>query len=304
MRSKPRDDEDGVEGVRLTSPDKVLWDDAGITKRDLAEYYAAHADLILPHLKDRPLSIVRCPEGVAGECFFQKHSNPSTPDVIDTTGIREKDGSTAQYLVVRDRKGLIATAQIGATELHVWGCQTDKLEYPERIVFDLDPDEGLGFPDVRAAAAEIRDVLASVGLTSFPMLTGGKGVHVIVPIQRRTEWPEVKAFAHGFAEKLAATAPQRYVANMAKKKRVGRIFLDYLRNERGATAIVPFSPRRRAGAPVATPVSWTELKRLDRANAFTMSTLDARLKRQKADPWKGYFQTKQALTAEIRKAFT
>jgi bifunctional non-homologous end joining protein LigD len=303
-RSKPKGSEAGVNGVRLTHPDKVLWADVGLTKRDLAEYYAAHADLILPHLKDRPLSIVRCPEGAKGECFFQKHGNPSTPNVIDTIGIREKDGSTAQYLVVRSREGLIATAQIGALELHVWGCRTDEIEKPERIVFDLDPDEGLDFGDVKEAAVEIRAVLESAGLESFPMLTGGKGVHVIVPIARRNDWTEVKTFARGFAEKLAEASPSRYVVNMAKKKRKGRIFIDYLRNERGSTAIVPYSPRRRDGAPVATPVTWVELGRIDKASKFGIETIDARLKAQKRDPWPGYFSQKQTLSAKIRAAFS
>ncbi|HVY87288.1 MAG TPA: non-homologous end-joining DNA ligase [Hyphomonadaceae bacterium] len=289
--------------MRLTHPDKVLWADVGLTKQNLAEYYAAHADLILPHLKDRPLSIVRCPEGAKGECFFQKHGNPSTPKSIDTVSIREKDGSKAQYLVVRSREALVSTAQIGALELHVWGCRIDEIEKPERIVFDLDPDEGLNFDDVKEAAFEVRDVLASVGLESFPMITGGKGVHVIVPIARRNDWVEVKTFAHGFSEKLAAASPNRYVVNMSKKKRKGRIFLDYLRNERGSTAIVPYSPRRRDGAPVATPVSWAELGRIDKASKFTMENLDARLKGQKRDPWPGYFSQKQTLTAKIRNAF-
>jgi bifunctional non-homologous end joining protein LigD len=301
-RAKPaKSGESNDLGVRLTSPDKVLWPEAGITKHDLAEYYAKHAKLILPHLKDRPLSLVRCPEGREGECFFQKHTNPSTPDVIETVPIREKDGSTAQYLVVRTKEALIATAQIGAMELHVWGSRADKIENPERLVFDLDPDEGLDFADVRSAAAEVRDVLDSLGLKSFALLTGGKGVHVIAPIARRNDWTEVKAFCHGLAGKLAAASPRRYVATMAKKKRTGRIFIDYLRNERGSTAIVPYSLRRRPNAPVATPVTWQELKTIKSADAFTLATIDKRLK-AKPDPWKGYFALKQSLSQAAIKA--
>jgi bifunctional non-homologous end joining protein LigD len=291
--------------VRLTSPDKVLWRGTDITKLDLAKYYAAHADLILPHLKNRPLSIVRCPEGADGECFFQKHSNASTPEDIETVGIREKDGKTGQYLVVRTKKALISAAQVGALELHVWGSRADDVEKPERIVFDLDPDEGLAFANVRAAAFEVRDVLDSLGLASFAMLTGGKGIHVIAPIARRNTWEEVKTFSYDLAKRLAEAAPDRYTANMSKGKRQGRIFIDYLRNERGSTAIVPYSPRRRDGATVATPVSWEELPNMKRAMAYTIGTIDRRLAALSGNPWKGYAQlAKQTLSAARRRAIT
>lgn len=305
MRAATSSDDtaDAPVGVRLTSPDKVLWAGTGLTKLDLAQYYADHADEILPHLKDRPLSIVRCPEGAEGECFFQKHANASTPEDIEAVGIREKDGAIGQYLVVRTKKALVSTAQIGALELHVWGSRADDIEKPERIVFDLDPDEGLGFADVRAAAFDVRDVLDSLGLASFAMLTGGKGVHVIAPIARRNSWDEVKTFSHDLAKRLAASAPDRYVANMSKKKRKGRIFVDCLRNERGSTAVAPYSPRRRDGATVATPVSWDELKRITSAGAFTMKTLGRRLSALKGDPWAGYVAaSRQTLSAARRKA--
>ncbi len=289
--------------LRLTSPDKLLWPDAGVTKLDLARYYHDMGGHILPHVKDRPLSLVRCPEGYEGECFFQKHHNPSTPDAIDTVKIREKDGKSNDYLVIRDAAGVVGAAQIGGLELHVWGSRTDSLEKPERIVFDLDPDEGLDFTDVKQAAFELRDVLGSIGLKSFPMLTGGKGVHVIVPIARTQEWPQVKAFASGLARKLAASRPDRYLAQASKAKRKGRIFIDWLRNERGATAVAPFSPRRRAGAPVATPVSWVELNKFDNAHPFTMKTIEGRLAKLRSDPWKGYAQAaRQALKAAMIEA--
>jgi bifunctional non-homologous end joining protein LigD len=276
--------------LRLTSPDKLLWPDAGVTKLDLAVYYKEMAEHLLPHVKDRPLSLVRCPEGYEGECFFQKHSNPSTPKEIETVSIREKSGGSKGYLVIRSAAGIVGAAQIGGLELHVWGSRTDSLEKPERIVFDLDPDEDLGFAEVKRAALELRDVLASIGLKSFPMLTGGKGIHVIVPIARTQEWPAVKAFASGLARKLAQSSPDRYIAQASKTKRRGRIFIDWLRNERGSTAIAPFSPRRRAGAPVATPISWAELPKFDKAAAFTMATIHARLSKLRTDPWKGYAQ--------------
>lgn len=290
--------DDAPAGVRLTSPDKVLWPEAGVTKLDLASYYSRHADIMLPFLQDRPLSIVRCPEGADGECFFQKHHNVSTPEEIDTIDIREKDGGTSPYLAISTKKALASAAQIGALELHIWGSRADAIEKPERIVFDLDPDEGLDFAAVRAAALEVRDVLEALGLASFALLTGGKGVHVIAPIARRSSWDDVKTFSRNLASRLAHSAPDRYVASMSKKKRTGRIFIDYLRNERGSTAIAPFSPRRKPSATVATPVSWEELPGIGSAGAFTMGTLDARLARLKNDPWEGYDRAaRQVLTA-------
>src|SRR5690606_18279572 len=277
-----------VAGRRLTSPDNVLWPEAGLTKLDLANYFDAFGRRLLPHVKNRPLSIVRCPEGYQGECFFQKHHNPSTPDSIETVSIREKKGGTKDYLIIRNRAGLIGAAQIGGIELHVWGSREDSLEKPERIVFDLDPDEGLDFEDVKAAASDLRGVLDSVGLKTFALLTGGKGIHVIAPIARTQPWEKVKAFASGLARMLATSAPERYVAQASKAKRKGRIFIDWLRNERGATAIAPYSPRARANAPVATPVSWKELAGFDTSAAFTIQTIGARMKKLRTDPWSGY----------------
>jgi bifunctional non-homologous end joining protein LigD len=281
----------------------VLWPEVGVTKLQLAEYYARAADRILPFLKERPLSLVRCPDGRTGECFFQKHHNPSTPSELEMVDIPEKAGGHAAYLVVRSARGLIAAAQVSGMELHVWGARADSLEKPERVVFDLDPDEGLSFTDVRTAAVELRDVLKSAGLDSYPMLTGGKGVHVIVPVARRNTWPEVKAFARGFAEAMAKASPERYVAQASKAKRTGRIFIDRLRNERGATAVAPYTLRAREGAPVATPVSWAELKQTKSAARFTLATIGRRLVASKTDPWPGYFAARQTLSADIRRAF-
>jgi bifunctional non-homologous end joining protein LigD len=306
LMKKPADGKDGdarVMGVRLSSPDKVLWPETGATKLTLAEHYAAHADHILPYLKDRPLSLVRCPEGRDGQRFFQKHRGDSTPDEIATVDIVEKNGDKSPYLMIRDAPGLVAAAQISALELHIWGARSDRIDSPERIVFDLDPDEGLAFTDVREAAVEVRDVLASVGLDSFAMLTGGKGVHVVAPIVRRREWDEIKPFARSFAETLAKTSPDRYVAQASKAKREGRIFIDWLRNERGSTAVAPYSPRAREGAPVATPVTWDELKRSDTAARYMLATIGKRLASLRADPWEGYFDTRQSITADMIRAF-
>lgn len=291
-----------IAGVRLSSPGKVLWPQQGATKAQLAEYLVGMSDHMLPHLKDRPVSLVRCPQGREGNCFFQKHHNASAPDEIGSVNITEKGGKLAPYLLIQSVKGLVAAAQIGALELHVWGARIDMLERPERIVFDLDPDQGLDFSAVRSAAFEVRDVLQSLGLKSFALLTGGKGVHVVAPVMRRNSWDEVKSFSQSLARNLEVASPDRYVAQASKKKRTSRIFIDWLRNERGATAILPFSTRARAGCPVATPVSWEELRSIDRASAYTIETMPKRLKSLKSDPWEGYAQIRQSLTKTILDA--
>jgi bifunctional non-homologous end joining protein LigD len=210
--------------------------------------------------------------------------------------ITEKDGDSRPYLVVNSSKGLVATAQIGALELHVWGCRIDAVERPERIVFDLDPDESVSFGEVRMAAREMRDVLQALSLASFPLLTGGKGIHVVVPIRRTRDWDDVKNFAKGFAGNLVTAAPDRYVATASKSKRKGKVFIDWLRNERGATAIAPYSIRARCGAPVATPVSWRELARIESAAQFSLDNIGKRLASRKADPWSEFATVQQSIT--------
>lgn len=304
-RPPHKSDPASVHGQRLTSPEKLLWPEAGVTKIDLAHYYDDLSARLLPFVKGRPLSIVRCPEGHQGECFFQKHHNPSTPETVQTVRIKEHDGRFAAYLIIRDRAGLLGAAQMGGLELHVWGAREDNLERPERLVFDLDPDESLAFGEVTGAAAQIRDMLASAGLLSYPLLTGGKGVHVIAPIARTRGWTEAKAFCRGLAELAARSAPERFVAQASKAKRKGRIFIDWLRNERGATAIAPYSPRNRDNAPVATPVSWAELPDLEHAAAFTVPTIRRRLAKLRSDPWQGYAEaSRQSLTLSAVKAVT
>jgi len=297
-------DTSSVLGVRLTHPDKLLWPESGVTKLDLAHYYADHADRILPYLKDRPLSFLRCPEGREGQCFFQKHRNEGMPGEIATVDIEEKDGDVQPYIILHSAKGLIASAQVGAMELHVWGARADKVDKPERVVFDLDPDTSLTFAEVREAAFEVRDVLKAAGLTSYPLLTGGKGVHVVIPIARRNSWDEVKTFARGFAEAMSAANPTRYLSQASKAKREGRIFIDWLRNERGSTAVAPYTVRARKNAPVATPVTWTELKTIKSASQWTLANIGKRLKSQKSDPWADYTVETQTLTAGIRKHFS
>lgn len=301
---KVKSENSEVAGVRLTSPDRVLFDTQGITKRDLAEYLAEMARHIVPFTEDRPISLVRCPAGRNDECFFQKHRGASVPDEIGEVMIEEKDGSEKSYLLINDRSALIATAQIGALELHGWGSRADRIERPDRLIIDLDPDEGMNFSVVRDAAIEVRGVLKSAGLESFALLTGGKGIHVVAPLERRRGWSDVKAAARGLARKLAEAAPDRYVAEASKAKRKGRIFLDWLRNQRGATAIVPYSVRARKGAPVATPIRWEELSGIDEASTYSVKTIRRRLSQLTSDPWKEYHETRQSITDGLLDALT
>ncbi|AMY70389.1 DNA ligase D [Frigidibacter mobilis] len=272
----PAGDRTLVRGTPISSPDRVIFPKPKTTKLDLARYYDAMADRILPTLADRPASLLRLPSGLEGERFFQKHAGKGFPKAIRSLPIEEKDGGTEQYIYIADAEGLVAAAQMGTVEFHPWGARRDRLDRPERLVFDLDPDEGLGFAAVRRAAFDLRGKLEELGLGSWPMVSGGKGVHVIVPLRRTAGWDTVKLFAQLFATLLASGQPDRYTATMAKAARKGRIFIDWLRNERGATAIAPFSVRARPGAPVAVPVSWDELARLRRANGFGLKAAQER----------------------------
>ncbi len=251
--------------VKVTSRDRVIFDDSTITKGDLADYYAAVAPVMLPWAGDRPISLVRCPQGRGKACFFQKHDAGSFGEQVHRVPIREKDGSTEDYLYVDSADGLVACVQMGTIEFHGWGSRVAAVEKPDRLVFDLDPDEGLDFADTKRAAEHLKNQLAELGLVSFPLLSGGKGVHVVVPLTPEAEWPAVKDFADRFARALAQAEPERFVAVMTKAKRKGKIFVDWLRNQRGSTAIMPYAARARAGAPVSAPVSWTELRDLDTA---------------------------------------
>ncbi|MCC2980582.1 DNA ligase D [Sphingomonas sp. IC4-52] len=251
--------------IKVSSRDRLIFPESSVTKGDLADYYAAVSGIMLPWVARRPVSLVRCPQGRARKCFFQKHDAGSFGDHVHQVPITEKDGSTENYLWVDDTDGLVACVQMGTIEFHGWGSTVDHLEKPDRLVFDLDPDEGLDFEDTKKAAEHLKNQLAELGLTSFPMLSGGKGIHVVVPLTPKAEWPAVKSFADRFARALAQAEPDRFVATMSKAKRKGRIFIDWLRNQRGATAIMPYAARARPGAPVAAPVSWTELREIKTA---------------------------------------
>lgn len=256
-------------GVRVTSPDRIVFPELGLTKGALVDYYAVVADVMLKELGNRPISLVRCPQGRAKTCFFQKHDSGMFSDAVHHVDIAGSDGKTEPYLFVDNAEGLLNCVQMGTIEFHGWGSRVADIERPDRLVIDLDPDEGLDFAVVKAAAVVVRDRLTARGLASFPLLTGGKGVHIVAPLIPDAEWPAVKAWARAFAEGLEAENPAAFVATMSKAKRKGRIFVDWLRNQRGATAVVPYSVRARDGAGVAVPVTWAQLADTVAGNAFT-----------------------------------
>ena len=277
--------------VRLTHPDRVYWDDAGVTKQGLADYYVEVWDWISPHIVGRPLALVRCPEGATAECFFQKHARAGV-ERERLHLVKEPDGD--HVITIDDLDGLISLAQAGVLEIHIRGTTADQLESGGRLVFDLDPGPGIGWTDIVAAAREVRQRLADLDLVSFLKTTGGKGLHVVVPI-KPAPWDEAKAFAKSIAEAMAADDPGRYTANVKKSTRERRIFVDYLRNSREATAVAPYSTRARPGAPVSTPISWDELGTQTSANRYTVLNLHQRLARLRKDPWADIGKLKQPL---------
>jgi bifunctional non-homologous end joining protein LigD len=281
--------------IKVSSRDRVIFPDSNVTKGELADYYQAIAPIMLPWVARRPVSLVRCPQGRAKQCFFQKHDAGSFGEFVHHVDVIEKDGSTEPYLYVDDADGLVACVQMGTIEFHGWGSRIDPLEKPDRLIFDLDPDEGLDFEDTKKAAEHLKNQLAELGLVSFPLLSGGKGVHVVVPLTPQAEWPAVKDFADRFARALSAAEPDRFVAVMSKAKRKGKIFIDYLRNQRGATAIMPFSARARSGAPVAAPVSWTELRDIDTAARWHVGDRDELLARADSRALEGWGVAEQVL---------
>lgn len=260
--------------VKITNSDRVIFPESGQTKGDLAGYYNHVAPLMLPFAAHRPISLVRCPQGRAKKCFFQKHDSGTFGKQVHHVPIREKAGGTEDYLFVTDVTGILSCVQMGTIEFHGWASKADEVEQPDRMIFDLDPDEGLEFEQCVRAAQDIRARLADLGLVSFAMLSGGKGVHVVVPLNRGHDWETHKDFAHRFAEAMSHAHPDRYVATMSKAKRKGRIFIDWLRNQRGSTAVLPYSARARAGAPVAVPVGWDELADMKNAHPFTIGDGD------------------------------
>jgi bifunctional non-homologous end joining protein LigD len=290
---------DVVAGVRLTHPERVLYPGQGVTKRDLALFYESVADAILPELRDRPLSLVRCPDGVGKACFFQKHATAGfTGSGLTRVPIRETK-KVGEYLVVNDLSGLITLVQMGTLELHTWNARAAALETPDRIVFDLDPDPSLGWPAVMAAAREVKARLDALSLRSFLKTTGGKGLHVVAPLVPEASWAEANAVARAIADSMARDHPKAYVAEMSKARRVGRVFVDTMRNHRGATSVAAYSTRARPGAPVSTPLAWDELTESLRPDTWTVANVGARLS-SGAFPWRDYAATRQFLPGRKR----
>jgi bifunctional non-homologous end joining protein LigD len=281
--------------VKISNRDRVIYPESHITKGQLADHYAAVAEIMLPWVGSRPISLVRCPQGRAKKCFFQKHDAGSFGDKVHHVGVVEKDGHEEPYLYIDDADGLITCVQMGTIEFHGWGARIEDVEKADRLVFDLDPDVGLDFEAVRAAAFQFRDILKSIGLETFPMVTGGKGVHVIAPLTPRAEWPEVKDFAHRLAQAVAQSDPEHFTAALPKAQRKGRIFVDYLRNQRGATAVMPYSARAREGAPVAAPITWKEMETIDTPAHFHIGDAAELVKRARSKALVGWGRADQTL---------
>ncbi len=277
--------------VKLTHPERILWPESGLTKQGLADYYAEIADWILPHIAGRVLSLLRCPSGTAEQCFFAKH-----PFAGLSKAIRQVDvGEEEPMLTLDGVEGILNLVQAGVVEIHPWGSRADDLERPDRLIFDLDPGEGAPWSAVITAAGEVRERLLSLGLKSFVKTTGGKGLHVVVPVEPSAGWAEAKSFAASIAEAMAADHPDRYVATVAKRARRGRVYVDYLRNDRGSTAVAAYSTRALPQASVSTPLDWDELSNGLRSDHFTVGNLRHRLAFLRRDPWQGFFSMRQRI---------
>ena len=286
---------DTVEGVVISNGDKLLYAEAGVTKRDLAEYYAAVGDWIVPQLAGRPLTLVRCPNGWDKPCFFQKHANQSISEFIDTIDIRE-GGGEQPYMIANNVSAVVALLQMGVLELHPWGSRAPKLSHPDRLIFDFDPDEKLGWDSIVDGVKVLRKLLDTLGLISFVKTTGGKGLHVVVPIDPTRAWDQAKEFCKTIAELLVRTFPDRFTSKMTKSTREGRIFVDYLRNAENATAIAAYSARAKANAPVAMPIAWEQLKSDLRYAHFNVKNVPGLLRRRRNDPWAELANVHQQLT--------
>ena len=280
--------------IKLTHPERILWPESGVTKQGLADYYAYVADWILPHVAGRVLSLLRCPSGTSHKCFFAKHPWSGLSDLVQRVDV----GESEPMIALDSLAGLMSLVQAGVVEIHPWGSRADCLERPDRLIFDLDPGEDLPWSAVVAAAGMVRDRLESHGLKSFVKTSGGKGLHVVVPVEPPAGWAQAKSFAASVAEAMTADQPDRYVATLSKRARRGRVFIDYLRNDRGSTAVAAYSTRALPGASVSTPLEWDELSEGLRSDHFTVGNVRHRLAFLKRDPWRDFFKVRQRIPAD------
>ena len=295
----PDGDSSTVAGVRISHPDRVLFDELGLTKEALARFYESVCEWMLPDLKGRPLSLVRCPAGPGEGCFYQKNIDEKFSDEIERVHVDLGGGGT--YAVANSAAAVVALVQMGVIELHTWGSTTRDLARPDRMIFDIDPDPAVPWRQVMAAAHLLRERLSDLELDSFVKTTGGKGLHVVVPLARRHDWDEVKQFSRAFAESIVADDPKRFVAKMAKKERARKIFIDWLRNSEGATAAAPYCVRARKGAPVATPLHWDELGGRLKPTQFHAGNVARRMHGLRTDPWAPMRRLSQNLTAAMKR---
>jgi bifunctional non-homologous end joining protein LigD len=287
--------------LKITNPQRLVWPSLKISKLDLIRYYHAVADWILPHVASRPLTLVRCPDGAEAECFYQRHLGMgASPGDIKT--FKRLRSSKGYYIYIDSQRGLLSTIQNGAVELHTWGATLPDAKHPDRITLDLDPDPDLPWPQLLEATRLTRTLVEGLGLKCFLKTTGGKGLHVVIPVEPDLDWDEIKEFSMHMAEFLVRAQPQLFTSKIAKDARTDKVFVDYLRNSETASAVAAFSARARKDAGVSTPLAWDELGKADVRHRFTVKTVPARLKRLKRDPWQGYADTKQAITPEMRKA--
>jgi bifunctional non-homologous end joining protein LigD len=275
-----------LHGVKITHPDRIVFEEGTITKGDVARYYAAVAPFLLREIKNRPISLLRCPSGTKADCFYQRNVSFGLGMDVHPFFWNHK-GRSYKYIYVKDEKGIMEMIQMGVIEIHPWGATIDKVHTPDRMIFDLDPDPSVPFSEVKKAALEIRTRLKKTGLESFLKCTGGKGLHIVVPLAPKNSWDEVKGWASAFAHNMVEEAPDTYVATITKSKRRGKILIDFFRNDYTATGIASYSLRARPGSPVAVPLEWRELAKLKRADQFGMDAVLKRIKRrqlQKALP--------------------
>jgi len=287
-----------IAGVTLSHPDRILYPEQGLSKRAVALYYEEVAERILPHVVERPLALVRCPQGRRKDCFYQKHLTGEVPESLLNVPIQEKEEERI-YAVIQDLGGLISLVQLGVLEIHPWGSRRDRLERPDRIIFDLDPGSGVQSEQLVEIAGLLHALLDEIGLKNFIKTSGGKGFHIVVPLMRRSGWVEAKAFAKRIAEKMTRMRPDLVVSTMAKPKRHGRIFVDYFRNSRGATAVAPYSTRARPMAPISVPIRWEDLSPELSPSQFTVENFSSA--QSAHDPWQGFFDIRQSLTKSIKK---